>query len=190
MLGGRFQQGGPSEVGLKVGTGMSSEEPPLHDPPPHDQFPVAPASGRRPPWQISLRSLLLFIAAVALLLGILKTIPEPALWYGITLAAIPAAIVAHRFPSKIIRTITVLMVFQFLGGHLMQPLDCGTWFYWMCRFDFGADVYLFLRLFVYYRVAGWPEPELSLLMQVAIMTSPIWMAVSETYLLERLGILR
>jgi hypothetical protein len=163
---------------------MSSEEPP-----PHDPLPAAPTSVPRPPWQISLRSLLLFIAAVALVLGILKTIPEPRLWGAITMAAIPAAMVAHWFPSRIIRLITVLMVFQFVGGALMQPGDFGEWFCWMCRFHFGADVYLFLRLFVFYRVAGWPEPRLSLLVQVAIMTSPIWMAVGTTYLLTTLGIL-
>ncbi len=162
---------------------MSSEEPPQQDEVAGDS-----ATARRPPWQFSIRSLLLFTAAVALLLSIWRTFPEQAVWPVITLGTLPAAMVAHWLPSKIIRLLTLLMLFQFVGAALMAPGDGGVWFCRMCRLYFGVDVFLFVRLFLFYAVARWPEPQLSWLTKVAIMTSPIWTAVIATYLMETYGV--
>ena len=56
--------------------------------------------------------------------------------------------VAHWLPSKIIRLLTLLMLFQFVGAALMAPGDGGVWFCRMCRLYFGVDVF-FLSVCTY-----------------------------------------
>lgn len=72
------------------------------------------------PWQFSLRSLLLFVAAVAMSCSVAKIVPEQGYWVMVVPVALFAA---AMHPSANVRLIGTLMVIQFLGGYLLAPGD-------------------------------------------------------------------
>ena len=142
------------------------------------------------PWQFSLRSLFIFTAIVAALLSAAKVLGEVAFGVGLLALLIVVSILAYRQSSKIAGLLVWLLLIQLVGAALLAPGDGGVWLCTMQRLYFAVDVFLFARLYVFYQFARRPEPQLSLLMKVAIMTSPIWMAVVTTYLMETYHIFR
>ena len=109
-------------------------------------------------------------------------IDERDFWAVILLAAIIAPIAAYLRPSKILRLLASLMAFQFVGAAMVQPGDSGAWFCAICRWFMALDIYLFARLYLYYKITRRPEPQLSAPALVALATSPIWMVAIFIYL--------
>jgi hypothetical protein len=139
----------------------------------------------------AVRPLLLFATAMAILIVAAIAAGEPALWWlVIFFAAIVAARMAYQPLSTNVRLLVWLMAFQFLGSSLLAPGDCNVWLFTMWRLYLGVDLYLFCRLYLFYKILRRPEPQLSWLMNGAIMTSPLWMAVVVTYLMENFGAFR
>jgi hypothetical protein len=60
----------------------------------------------------------------------------------------------------------------------------------MCRLYLAVDIYLFGRLWLFYKIARRPEPHLPWLTRAAILTSPVYIAVVATYLMETCGVFR
>jgi hypothetical protein len=151
---------------------------------------VSDAATRERPWQFSLRSLLALTALLAMLFSLSRLTGELGFWFVMVIAAIVVAIAARRHPSTIIRLLASLMAFQFVGAALLQPGDGNVWFCRICRLYLAVDVFLFARLYVFYRMARKPEPQLSWLVKIAILTSPVWMAVIATHLMETYHVFR
>ena len=82
------------------------------------------------------------------------------------------------------------MLLQFIGAAFLQPGDDGFWFGTMCRLYLAVDIFLFCRLWLFCKIAQRPEPHLSWLTRAAIITSPVYIAVVATYLMETYGIFR
>ena len=82
------------------------------------------------------------------------------------------------------------MLFQFIGAAFVQPGDEGTWFCTMCRLYLAVDIYLFGRLWLFYKITRRPQPRLHWLTKAAIITSPVYVAMAATYLMETYGIFR
>lgn len=148
-----------------------------------------PPSGLKP-WQSPSCFLLVLIAVAAVMLGVGIACYEQTFWMVMVLAVIIVASLAYQQPSPNIRLLGTLMLIQFVGGALLQPGDCGMWFSSMCRLYLAVDIFLFGRLHLFYRITRRPEPQLPELTQVAIITSPIWMGVIATYLMEHYKIFR
>ena len=131
-------------MGRGFGTAMVSEETPQRDPEVNELATVDR------PWQFSLWSLFAFTAAIALLLGIATVVPERA--YCVVVVPV-AAIAAFAHPSEMVRFLAVLMVVQFLGANLLAPGDGGFWVCTICRLYLGVDIFLFARLYFFYKIA-------------------------------------
>jgi hypothetical protein len=145
-----------------IGKPTASEETPQGDQVPRD------STTDNRPWQFSLRSLLMFTAIVAALLVAAKILGN----------------VADRKSSKVAGLFVWLILIQFFGGCLLAPGDTGAWLCTMQRLYLVVDIFLFARLCVFCQIARRPEPQLSRLTRIALLTSPVWMAVVATYLME------
>ena len=164
---------------------MASEETPQRD---HAVSDSAMAKQSRPS---AFRPVLLFATAMAILIVVALAASEPALWWLVIFwAAIVAARMADQQLSSNVCLLACLVVFQFVGSAMFAPGDGNVWVLTMWRLYLGVDIYLFCRLYLFYKIFRRPEPRLSWLMKDAIMTSPIWMAVAVTYLMENYGAFR
>ena len=141
-------------------------------------------------WQFSLRSFFVFITAVAVLFSIGTILGEVAFGLGLFTLLILASIVAYMQPSQVARLLACLIALQFFGGALLAPGDGGLWLARMYRLYLAVDIFLAARLYLFYKFARRPEPRLSWLVKVAIITSPIYMAAIATYLMETYGVFR
>lgn len=74
----------------------------------------------------------------------------------------------------------LLLMFQLVVAGLFAP---GPWSSRMFSLFFALDLYLAFRLFVFYKIRRRPIPAISSFVKVAILTSPIYMAVLRTYLM-------
>lgn len=140
--------------------------------------------------QFSFCPLLVSTATIVLLLGIAAALGEWGFWLAVSVVVVVASIAAWKHLSEIGRLLAGLMLFQFIGAAFVQPGDEGAWFCTMCRLYLAVDIFLFGRLWLFYKIAQRPEPRLPWLTKAAIITSPVYIAVVATYLMEAYGIFR
>lgn len=135
-------------------------------------------------------SMIVLAAAIVTLGGLAAVVGEPGVWLVSSLVVpIPAACM-WKHPSPAIRLLTPLMLLQFVGAGLLQPGDGGMWFGTICRLYLALDVFLFVRLYLFYKLTHRPEPKLSWATKIAILTSPITIGWAATYLMDNHGIFR
>ena len=141
--------------------------------------------GQRVARQLSLWGVPVIVAVIALLYSIYGE--KVFLWVSIFVTLGIAVGLAYYWSSSIARLLASLAMLQFLGCGFAIPADGGDW---LVATYFGVDIYLFARLYLFYKIVRKPEPQLSWEMKVAMMTSPVWMAVVVTYLMETYGFFR
>lgn len=131
-------------------------------------LPPAPPTHRI---QFSLRGLFLFTAAVAGALTAGIWIPEGAR----LLLLFPITYVAGSITkSSALLTLSGLTAAQLMWGAMLQPADNGKFFDTFERACLVIDLFLFFRMYFYYRLCSTPEPELSWRLITAIQLSPIY----------------
>ena len=98
---------------------MTSEETPQHE---RD---IGDPAAVNKPWQFSLRSLLLFTTAIAVLLSSWKILGEAVFGLGMLVLFVFTSVLALTRRSQIARLFVWLILIQFVGGSILAPGDGG-----------------------------------------------------------------
>jgi len=136
----------------------------------------------------SLRSLFVLTAFIAVLCS-LATFGQIWFFSVVCVVILVVSVIGYaRGTTQVSPLLVQLMVFQALPIVLFPALDGGDRILRMFRLFMMLDLYLFVRLYVIYKITGWPEPHLSWLVKLAVLTSPIYVTVVSTYLTEVYGL--